>query len=128
MVHLVLLQSSFWSTNWNQERGIQQGTHMSALHTLVPFVLHFLHTFLLPALFTLLVIEEAGMPIPVSGDMLILLVGTQASGWPIGSSLAVMGVCSLVVVVGSSLLYLVMHHGGRMGAERSCSGTGSICA
>jgi membrane protein DedA with SNARE-associated domain len=50
--------------------------------------------------------------------MLILLVGTQAVGWPIGSSLAVMGVCSLAVVVGSSLLYLVMHHGGRALLQR----------
>lgn len=91
---------------------------MSGLHNLVPFVLHFLHTYLLPALFTLLVIEEAGVPIPMPGDLLILLVGTQATGWPIGSSLAVTGVCSLAVVAGSSLLYLVMHHGGRALLQR----------
>ncbi len=39
---------------------------MSALHSLVPFMLRFLHTYLLPALFTLLVIEEAGVPLPVA--------------------------------------------------------------
>jgi membrane protein DedA with SNARE-associated domain len=91
---------------------------MSALHDLVPFVLHFLHTYLLPALFVLLVIEEAGVPLPVPGDMLILLVGTQATGLPIGSSLAVIGVCTLAVVAGSSLLYLVMRHGGRALLQR----------
>lgn len=86
---------------------------MAVLQDLVPFVLHFLHTYLLPALFTLLVIEEAGIPIPVPGDMLILLTGTQASGWLVGSSLAVMSISTVAVVAGSSLLFLLMHHGGR---------------
>ncbi len=86
---------------------------MSALQDLGPLVLRFLHIYLLPTLFILIVIEESGIPIPIPSDMLILLAGTQASGWLVGSSLAVIGIATVAVSAGSSLLYLVMRHGGR---------------
>jgi membrane protein DedA with SNARE-associated domain len=57
-------------------------------------------------------IEEAGIPIPIPGDTLVMLAGTQRPH-TIGHALAVIGVSSLAVFLGSSLLYLVVHRGGR---------------
>lgn len=62
--------------------------------------------------------RKPAYPFQWPSELLLLLVGTQASGWPIGASLAVMGVCSLAVVAGASLLYLAMHHWGRALLQR----------
>ena len=48
------------------------------LHDLTNTLLHFFDVHQLPALFLLLLLEEAGIPIPIPGDTLILLAGTQA--------------------------------------------------
>ena len=59
-----------------------------------------------------ILIEEAGIPIPIPGDTLVTLAGTQTPH-TIGHTLAVVGVSSLAVFLGSSVLFAVVHRGGR---------------
>jgi membrane protein DedA with SNARE-associated domain len=56
--------------------------------------------------------EEAGVPIPIPGDTLVMLAGTQRPH-TLGHALAVIGVSSLAVFLGSSLLFVVVRRGGR---------------
>ena len=72
--------------------------------------LYHLHQF--PVLFVLLVIEEAGIPIPVPGDMLIMAAGARANR-TLSYSLATLAVTSTAVIIGSSVLYYVMRTKGR---------------
>ncbi len=66
----------------------------------------------LATLFVAILVEESGIPIPVPGDTLVTLAGTQAPH-TIGHALAVVGVSSLAIFLGSSLLFTVVHRGGR---------------
>lgn len=84
---------------------------MEALHDLARAFLDFAADHLYVALFALLCIEEAGVPLPLPGDTLILLAGSRASTgqadpW-VAMALVVAG-----TLVGSSILYWVSRLGG----------------
>jgi len=74
--------------------------------------MHFLHTYRLGGLFLLLLIEEAGVPIPVPGDMLVAVAGAQPH-MTVYYVIRVLTASSLAVFLGSSLLYWVIRRGGR---------------
>ena len=66
----------------------------------------------LATLLVAILVEEAGIPIPIPGDTLVMLAGTQTPH-SIGHTLAVVGVSSLAVFLGSSVLFAVVQRGGR---------------
>jgi membrane protein DedA with SNARE-associated domain len=70
------------------------------------------HAHVLVTLLVAITVEEAGIPIPIPGDTLVMLAGTQHPH-TLGYALAVIGVSSLAVVLGSSLLFIVVRRGGR---------------
>jgi membrane protein DedA with SNARE-associated domain len=70
------------------------------------------HTHVLATLLVAISIEEAGIPIPIPGDSLVMLAGTQGPH-TLRHALAVIGVSSVAVVLGSSLLFVVVERGGR---------------
>jgi membrane protein DedA with SNARE-associated domain len=84
---------------------------LNILSQLAHIVLDLFHAYELPALFIAIAIEEAGIPIPVPGDALVMLAGAEAHSTP-AHALAVIAVSSLAVFLGSSLLYAVMRRGG----------------
>ena len=90
---------------------------MHILPGLTHLVLHLLHTYGLLALFLLLLVEEAGVPLPAPGDTLIALAGAQPHR-TLPYTLAVLGLCTLAVFLGSSALYWVMRLGGRSFLDR----------
>jgi membrane-associated protein len=75
-------------------------------------LLGFFHAYQLPTLLVAILVEEAGIPIPIPGDTLVMLAGTQTPH-TLRHALAVVGVASLAVFLGSSLLFVVVHRGGR---------------
>ncbi len=75
-------------------------------------VLHLLHTYGVFALFGLLLIEEAGVPLPAPGDTLIALAGAQPHR-TLPYTIEVLAFCTAAVFLGSSALYWVMRVGGR---------------
>ena len=75
-------------------------------------LLSLFHSHVLATLFVALTIEEAGIPIPIPGDTLVMLAGAQTPH-TLGHALAVIGVSSLAVLLGSSLLFIAVHLGGR---------------
>ncbi len=85
---------------------------MHILPGITHFVLHLLHVYGVYALFALLVVEEAGVPLPAPGDTLIALAGAQPHR-TLPYTIEVLGLCSLAVFIGSSALYWVMRLGGR---------------
>jgi membrane protein DedA with SNARE-associated domain len=70
------------------------------------------HAHELTTLFIAILVEESGIPIPIPGDALVTLAGTQTPH-TMGHALAVVGVSSLAIYLGSSLLFTVVHCGGR---------------
>ncbi len=77
----------------------------------------------MPALFGGLVLIEAGVPLPVPGDVLMLLVGERAAANALPLWLAVLGL-EVVVIVGAAVLFfaargparaLVTRYGPRVG-------------
>lgn len=75
-------------------------------------VLHLWHTYGILALFVLLLIEEAGVPLPAPGDTLIALAGARPHR-TLEYTAAVLVACTAAVFLGSSLLYWLMRRGGR---------------
>jgi membrane protein DedA with SNARE-associated domain len=92
---------------------------MPPLHGLLHLLRHLVHAFPLPGLFLLVTIEEAGVPLPLPGDVLLVLAGTQAERQPAWYSLLVVGIATAAVFVGSSLLFLLMRRGGRPLLQRA---------
>ena len=78
------------------------------MHAILAFYL--VHEF--TALFLLLFLEEAGIPLPVPGDVLVAWAGAHHAHSP-GYALTVLAVCGAGVFLGSSLLYAVMRWRGR---------------
>jgi membrane protein DedA with SNARE-associated domain len=73
---------------------------------------HFFHEYPLPTLFILITLEEAGLPLPVPGDTLIVLAAAQPDrNWIFGILLIL--VASVAVFIGSSALFFLMQRGGR---------------
>lgn len=83
------------------------------LRQLTQTLLNFFDVHQLPALFLLLLLEEAGIPIPIPGDTLILLAGTQTHTKLVRESILVVVVSCVATILGSSVLFLVMRQGGR---------------
>ncbi len=83
-------------------------------HLRIPFQViagfYLAHEFL--ALFLLLLIEEAGIPLPIPGDALVAWAGARHARAP-GSTLEVLAVSSAGVFIGSTLLYTLMRRRGR---------------
>ncbi len=92
---------------------------MPELRALFHLLLQFVQAFPLPGLFVLLTIEEAGVPLPLPGDVLLVLAGAHAQERSPWYSVLVMGTATVAVFVGSSLLYTVMRRGGRPLLQRS---------
>jgi membrane protein DedA with SNARE-associated domain len=69
------------------------------------------------AAFLYLAVEEAGVPIPVPGDFLMLTLGVRAREGAI-SLWQVIAAMEAGTVLGSTLLYLLARHGGRGVVER----------
>lgn len=90
---------------------------MQIFQGLTHAVLHVLHAYGIPGLFVLLVIEEAGVPLPAPGDTLIALAGAQPDH-SLMYVAQVLGLCSLAVFIGSSALYWAMRIGGRSFLDR----------
>src|SRR5688500_13138455 len=66
------------------------------------------------AAFVILLIEEAGVPVPVPGDFLMLILGVQArSRGGISQLLLVIAVMELATVIGATVLYYAARIGGR---------------
>lgn len=85
---------------------------MQFLPDMTHFALHFLHLYGMWALFVLLLIEEAGIPLPAPGDTFIALAGAQPHRTLI-YTIQVLALCTLAVFLGSSALYWAMRLGGR---------------
>ena len=79
---------------------------------IAPTLIHFLRTYRLGGLFLLLLVEEAGVPIPLPGDMLIALAGAQPHLDPF-YAVRVLTASTLAVFLGSSVLFWVIRQGGR---------------
>ena len=82
------------------------------LHHLAHLLLGLFYAHELATLLVAILVEEAGIPIPIPGDTLVLLAGTQTPH-SIGFTLAVVAVSSLAVFLGSSVLFAVVQRGGR---------------
>lgn len=85
---------------------------MHILPDLTHAVLHLLHVYGIWGLFWLLIVEEAGVPLPAPGDTLIALAGAQPER-TLSYTVQVLGLCTLAVFIGSSALYWAMRFGGR---------------
>lgn len=100
------------------QAGSLKGHNMIAvLRHLAQAMLRFYAANQLPALFGLLLVEEAGLPLPLPGDTLIALAGAQHHGSP-WFALIVIAVSSAAVFCGSSVLYMLMRRGGRPWLEK----------
>lgn len=79
---------------------------MQELTTPIVPLNYFLQHFNIAGLFVLLLLEEAGIPLPLPGDLLIFVAGTQAR---LGKSdfLQVVGIVFAATLLGASILYLI---------------------
>jgi membrane-associated protein len=84
---------------------------VNILDQLAQTVLSFFHIYELPTLFFAILIEEAGIPIPIPGDALVMLAGAEPHT-SLQHAVAAITVSSLAVFLGSSVLYAVMRRGG----------------
>ena len=85
---------------------------MDLLHTVSRLIWAFYRAHRYGALFFLVLIEEAGVPIPIPGDTLVMLAGLERHK-TVTYVAAVIGFSSLAVFIGSSLLFLLVRRGGR---------------
>ncbi|HBY92359.1 MAG: DedA family protein [Ardenticatenaceae bacterium] len=83
------------------------------MQNLVGTVLGLVAQYGLIALFILIYIEEAGIPIPVTGDFILLFVGYEiARGAEHGPTVLVLS--SMAVLLGATTLYWIIRQGGRV--------------
>lgn len=85
---------------------------MTLFHHLVHLVLTFFSAHELTAVFSLLTIEEAGIPIPVPGDTLLILAGAHHPQSAVYIA-SILSASTLAVFCGSSILYWTMRRNGR---------------
>ena len=85
---------------------------MNPLKDLATLTLHFFYAHSLEALFLFIIIEEAGIPIQIPGDTLIFLAATEQHTTLL-YRVAVVLVSSLAALIGSFVLFTVMHNNGR---------------
>jgi membrane-associated protein len=85
---------------------------MHIVRTLAHLLLRIYHQHHFAALFSLVLVEEAGVPIPLPGDTLVMFAGLEPRRTPLYDA-AVIGLTTLAVFCGSSVLYAFMCRGGR---------------
>jgi membrane protein DedA with SNARE-associated domain len=85
---------------------------MSIFHQLTRIVLDFFRQNPFATILVLLTIEEAGIPLPLPGDTLLVLAGIQ-HGHNIVFSILIIACAAIAVIAGSSVLFFVMHRSGR---------------
>jgi membrane protein DedA with SNARE-associated domain len=90
---------------------------MNLLHTASRLIWEFYRAHRYGALFFLVLVEEAGVPIPIPGDTLVMLAGLEHHK-TVPYAAAVIGFSSLAVFIGSSLLFLLARRGGRPVLEK----------
>ena len=90
---------------------------LELIQALAQWLLNFYHAHQLPALFLLVLVEEAGIPIPIPGDTLVMIAGLQPAR-SLLYDVSVIAVASLAVFIGSSILYAAMRRGGRPFLQR----------
>ena len=90
---------------------------MSALTALGSATLALLTAHQYPGLFFLLLLEEAGVPLPVPGDTLIEFVGVRSRSGQANAALAILLVAA-AATLGSSALYWLARRGGRPALAR----------
>src|SRR5689334_18385363 len=72
----------------------------------------FLEQYGLIAAFTVLLVEEAGLPVPIPGDFLMLLLGIQARQGLVPLWLAIVAM-EVATVVGATVLFALSRIAGR---------------
>ena len=90
---------------------------MSALTALGSATLALLTAHQYPGLFFLLLLEEAGVPLPLPGDTLIVFVGVRSRSGQANAALAILLVAA-AATLGSSALYWLAKRGGRPALAR----------
>lgn len=85
---------------------------MHPIGELAHLLLHLYYRNEFPALFALILIEEAGIPLPVPGDTLVILSASKPHQPPFYPFL-VIGIASVAVFIGSNILYYITRRGGR---------------
>lgn len=89
------------------------GGVMALFHQLVHLVLSFFSAHELAAIFSLLTIEEAGIPIPIPGDTLLILAGARHPHTALYVA-SILAASTSAVFCGSSILYWIMRRNGRV--------------
>jgi len=90
---------------------------MNALATLSHAILALVAAHQYPGLFCFLLIEEAGVPLPLPGDTLIMYAGVRSRGGDTNALLAI-GLVAAAATLGSSALYWLARRGGRTALAR----------
>ncbi len=90
---------------------------MSALTALGSAILALMTAHQYPGLFFLLLLEEAGVPLPLPGDTLIVFVGVRSRSGQANAALAILLVAA-AATLGSSALYWLARRGGRPALAR----------
>ena len=90
---------------------------MQVVTALTQLVLHVFHAHTFSAVFFFVLIEEAGIPIPVPGDSLVMLAGA-APHKTLFYDATVLVLSSVAVFAGSSILYAISRRGGRSLLDR----------
>lgn len=85
---------------------------MQILGKLAHLLLQFFYQHNFIAVFFFVLIEEAGIPIPVPGDSLVMLAGAKRHK-TLGYSVGMILVSSLAVFIGCSILYFIIRLKGR---------------
>lgn len=90
---------------------------MTALAALSRAILALVTAHQYPGLFFFLLIEEAGVPLPLPGDTLIVYAGVRSRGGETIAALAILLV-TVAATLGSSSLYWLARRGGRPALAR----------
>ncbi len=90
---------------------------MNALSALSQAILDFMTGHQYSGLFFLLLLEEAGIPLPIPGDTLIVFVGVRSRTGDANAALAILLVAA-AATLGSSALYGLARRGGRPALAR----------
>lgn len=89
---------------------------MNILQAIAHWIFHVYAQHQFPALFGFILIEEAGVPLPLPGDTLVALAGLHIHS--AGYVLAVLATTTAAVFGGSTILYMIMRRGGHVLLEK----------
>lgn len=81
------------------------------IHALSTWVLHQFARQPYVILFSIVFVEEAGIPLPIPGDALVILAGAQAHKTVV-YDMIILSISSLAVFLGSTVLYFVSRRSG----------------